>query len=139
MIAEERCIVVDIDGTICQIKGRHESYETLEPCAELVSKLRDYRAAGFYIILYTSRNMRTYEANLGRIMAKTARFTLDWLDRNDVPYDEIHFGKPWAGRTGFYVDDRAVRPDEFLRLSLNEIMELLEGKQAKATTVSAHE
>lgn len=26
-----------------------------------------------------------------------------WLARWDVPYDEVHVGKPWAGRHGFYV------------------------------------
>jgi capsule biosynthesis phosphatase len=34
-------------------------------------------------------------------------------------------GKPWGGRGGFYVDDKAIRPDEFLRLSYEEILALV--------------
>ena len=38
-----------------------------------------------------------------------------------MPYDEIIYGKPWPGKRGFYVDDRAVRPDEFLKYSEEEL------------------
>jgi len=41
----------------------------------MLAKLREYRSAGFYIILYTSRNMRTYGGNIGLIMANTAKMT----------------------------------------------------------------
>src|SRR4051794_25891577 len=92
----------------------------------MLAKLREYKEAGFYIILYTSRNMRTYGGNIGLITANTAKATMAWLDRHGIPYDEIHFGKPWASRVGFYVDDRAVRPDEFLRMTPQEICRLLE-------------
>jgi capsule biosynthesis phosphatase len=125
MVKEEKCIVVDLDGTICPVKGSHENYEDLAPFAEIVARLREYRRAGFYIILYTSRNMRTYGGNIGLINANTAPMTVAWLEKHKIPFDEIHFGKPWASRRGFYVDDRAVRPDEFLRLSEEEIEALL--------------
>jgi capsule biosynthesis phosphatase len=48
-----------------------------------------------------------------------------WLDKHSIPYDEIHFGKPWAGNEGFYVDDKTIRPNEFLNLNYQEIQELL--------------
>ena len=47
---------------------------------------------------------------------------LEWLAKWDVPYDEILFGKPWPRSKGFYIDDRAIRPDEFVRLSHAEVM-----------------
>jgi capsule biosynthesis phosphatase len=50
-----------------------------------------------------------------------------WLDRHQVPYDELHVGKPWGGKGGFYVDDKAIRPDEFTRLSYEEILAIVEG------------
>jgi capsule biosynthesis phosphatase len=125
MVREEKCIVVDVDGTLCPVKGPHEEYEDLRPFEEMIAKLREYRANGYYIILQTSRNMRTYGGNVGLIMANTARILFAWLDRYKVPYDEIHFGKPWASRIGFYVDDRAIRPDEFLTLTPAQINDLL--------------
>jgi len=125
MVKEEKCIVFDLDGTLCPVKTAQQEYEELEPYGDMLAKLRDYKNAGYYIILYTSRNMRTYGGNMGLITANTAKTTMAWLDRHQIPYDEIHFGKPWASRIGFYVDDRAVRPDEFLRLSEEEIDKLL--------------
>ncbi|HFM3427384.1 TPA: capsular biosynthesis protein, partial [Escherichia coli] len=45
-------------------------------------------------------------------------------EKNNVPYDEIYVGKPWCGHEGFYVDDKAIRPNEFVNLSYNEIKKL---------------
>jgi capsule biosynthesis phosphatase len=105
-----------------------QDYESLCPHRDVVDKLREYKADGYHVILYTSRNMRTFGGNIGLIMANTAKSLIDWLDRNNIPYDEIHFGKPWAGRVGFYVDDRAVRPDEFLEMTPSQIYALLSPK-----------
>ena len=41
-----------------------------------------------------------------------------WLAKWDIPYDEIVYGKLWPGHKGLYVDDRSVRPDEFLKYSV---------------------
>lgn len=130
MIQKEKCLVVDIDGTLCPIKPPGERYEDLLPYPDMVEQLRLYKRQGFHIILFTSRNMRTYEGNIGQILANTAPVLLEWLKKHDIPFDEIHFGKPWAGHGGFYVDDRAVRPSEFLNLSYEEIQALLSNEKA---------
>ena len=72
---------------------------------------------GFEIVICSSRNMRTYEGQIGKINAHTLPVILDWLARHEIPSDEIHVGKPWCGTEGFYVDDKAIRPSEFLALS----------------------
>ena len=51
---------------------------------------------------------------------------LEWLEKWDIPYDEIMYGKPWPGHKGFYVDDRTVRPDEFLTCSVDELNQICE-------------
>lgn len=118
-------LVVDVDGTLCGIKQPGQSYADLEPDHAMLEKLREYRAKGYRILLYTARNMRTYDGNLALINRHTAPVLLEWLERWEVPYDEILFGKPWPRTKGFYIDDRAVRPEEFLRLSEQEIHALL--------------
>ena len=125
MIRRERCIVMDVDGTLCLKKRPDQSYDEVAPNPPVVERLREYRQSGFYVILATSRNMNSYEGNIGLITANTAKILMAWLDRHDIPYDEIHVGKPWAGRDGFYVDDKAVRPDEFTRLSYEEILAIV--------------
>lgn len=116
--------VVDIDGTLCPIKKKEEKYEELVPYRSVLERLKDYRAMGAKIVLYTSRNMNSYDGNIGLINANTAKVLLKWLDQWEVPYDEILYGKPWPGHHGFYIDDRALRPDEFLRLSVEEMDEV---------------
>ena len=69
--------------------------------------------------------MQTFSGNIGQINAKTLPTILEWLDNHNVPYDEIIVGKPWCGNDGFYVDDRAIRPNEFISLNYNEIKDLL--------------
>ncbi len=122
---QEGTLVVDIDGTLCDIKTPDQSYAELRPKQEMVERLREYQAKGYRILLFTSRNMKTYKSNLGLINKHTAPVLLEWLEKWGVPYDEILFGKPWPRNKGFYIDDRAVRPDEFLRMSEDEIQQLL--------------
>ena len=118
---KEYSFVFDIDGTLCPIKKEGEKYEELIPYQNIVDKLRYYKERGAKIILFTSRNMNTYQGNIGVINKNTARVLLNWLDRWNIPYDEILYGKPWPGYKGFYVDDRTIRPDEFLQYSVEEL------------------
>lgn len=120
-------LVVDVDGTLCPVKEPGQDYAELPVRAEMVAALQAYRERGFLIDLFTSRNMRTYHGDLGQINANTAPILIDWLRRNGVPFDGVHFGKPWPGPAGFYIDDRTVRPDEFLRLDPAAIQALVNG------------
>ena len=126
--AGDGVLIVDVDGTLCEIKAANQSYADATPKHDVIEKLREYHAKGYRILLFSSRNMRTYEGNLGAINKHTAPTMLEWLKQWDVPFDEILFGKPWPGRNGFYIDDRTIRPDEFVRLSEQEIHALLTPK-----------
>lgn len=119
-------LVVDIDGTLCPIKKKEEQYINLIPYPKMVKKLKEYHSKGVKIILFSSRNMNTYNGNLGLINKNTAITLNKWLEKWDIPYDEILFGKPWPGHHGFYVDDRSVRPDEFLENSFEELEKICE-------------
>ncbi|MCI9138247.1 capsular biosynthesis protein [bacterium 1XD42-8] len=125
--------VFDIDGTICPIKKKEEHYEDLVPYKEIVEKIREYREKGAKITLYTSRNMNSYQGNIGLINARTAKVLLQWLEKWEIPYDEIIYGKPWPGHQGFYVDDRTVRPDEFLKYNLEELEKLCKKSLERGT------
>lgn len=118
-------LVVDVDGTLCDIKDASQTYADVAPRRDVIEKLRVYQARGYRILLYTARNMKTHGGNLGMINKHTAPVLLEWLARWDVPYDEILFGKPWPRKHGFYIDDRAIRPDEFVNLSEEAIHQLL--------------
>lgn len=122
----------DIDGTLCPIKKKEEEYIDLVPYKDMIDKLREYKEGGAKIVLFTSRNMNSYGGNMGLINANTAKVLLKWLDKWDIPYDEIIYGKPWPGHKGFYVDDRTVRPDEFLKYSVDELDKICKDSRPEA-------
>ena len=122
-------IVIDLDDTLT-IDASAADYPSKRPAPGIVEKLREYRAAGFEIVIYSARNMKTYNASVGHITAHTVPVIVEWLRRHDIPYDELHIGKPWCGDGGFYVDDKSVRPSEFAALSYDEILALIGGPKA---------
>lgn len=123
--------IFDIDGTLCPIKKKDEKYEDLIPYPEMVEKIKEYKSKGAKITLFTSRNMNTYKGNIGLINANTAKIIINWLDKWDIPYDEIIYGKPWPGHNGFYVDDRTIRPNEFLNMTVDELNEICRESRCK--------
>jgi len=131
MIRSDKVLGFDVDGTLCEIRRAGQSYADVDPLWPVVEKLRDYKREGFYIVLNSARNMRTYQGNTGLLNANTLPVLIDWLKKHDIPYDELHLGKPWPGTNGFYVDDRTIRPDEFCRLNYQEILALLGVEKGK--------
>ena len=130
-------IVIDLDHTICvpdqdsdQATDPNRKYREAVPNQTLIDRLHEYRAKGFTIVVHTSRNMRTYEGDADKIREFTLPIILDWLDRHEVPYDEVIIAKPWCGFEGFYVDDRALRPSEFANLTLEEIRDIFHRERA---------
>ncbi|ENE8726126.1 HAD hydrolase family protein [Vibrio alginolyticus] len=120
-------LIVDLDGTLTQ--ANTSDYKEVLPNFEVIEQLIKYKENGFTITILTARNMRTYEGNVGLINIKTLPIITEWLDKYGVPYDEVLVGKPWCGHEGFYIDDRAIRPSEFARLTLEEIKDILDGEK----------
>ena len=116
-------LIFDIDGTICPIKKSDEKYEDLVPYPEMIKKMTLYKKKGFKIVLFTSRNMRTYGGDINKILKNTKPVLEKWLKKWNIPYDDVIYGKPWPGFLGFYIDDRAVRPKEFLENSITDLNE----------------
>jgi len=131
MIKENKVVVVDVDGTLTMGKEGAVKYGSELVCKSMKSRLIALKSEGYWIILYTSRNMRTHNGNIGAIMKHTAPILVNWLAENDIPYDELHFGKPWCGHDGFYIDDRAVRPREFIENTLDQLHALIDRDRLK--------
>ncbi len=119
----ERTLVVDIDNTLT-IDNPADGYSEKRPNTALIERLRTYQKRGFRILLFTSRRMATCGNDEALVLKRTGTVTLEWLERHNVPYDGIRFGKPYA-KAGFYIDDKTIRPSEFMSLSEQEIIALL--------------
>jgi capsule biosynthesis phosphatase len=124
MVKKMKKLVVDLDGTLTQ--ANTSDYKNVLPRKDVIAQIQKYKEIGFSIVIATARNMRTYEGNVGKINIHTLPVITNWLDRHNVPYDEVIVGKPWCGHEGFYIDDRAIRPSEFVNLTFDEINRLIE-------------
>ncbi|HEG2599169.1 TPA: HAD hydrolase family protein [Campylobacter jejuni] len=116
-------LIIDLDGTLTL--DTDVSYQNKPINKDFLQQLRFYNKKGFKITIFTSRNMRTYNGDLKKIQENTLPVIIEWLDRYGVPYDDIIIGKPWCGFDGFYVDDKAIRPSEFIKYSYDEILDIL--------------
>lgn len=95
----------DLDDTLVTYPKIPGDYASVEPIKKNIDYLKFLKEQGNYIIVYTARRMKTHKGNIGAIVADVGKITLDTLDRFEIPYDEIFFGKPHAD---FYIDDLAV-------------------------------
>ena len=123
--SDTSAIVIDVDNTIT-IEDSALPYSEKKPNTAVIEKLKEYRSRGFRIVLFSARSMRTYNGKVDQIIEHTVPILVEWLKRHDVPFDELIVGKPWCGPKGFYVDDRTVRPSEFVSLSIDSIYALMD-------------
>ncbi len=117
-------LIIDLDGTLTL--DIDVPYKDKLINEDILKQLYCYKRLGFKIIIFTSRNMRTFCGDIEKIKKNTLPVVIEWLDKHKVPYDDIIIGKPWCGFDGFYVDDKAIRPSEFIKYSYEEIVELLQ-------------
>ena len=117
-------IIVDVDNTLT-IDSSSNSYKLKIPNKPLIEKLKVYKNNGYEIILFSARNMKTFNGDISKINKTTLPILTEWLEENNVEYDGIIMGKPWCGELGFYIDDKAIRPDEFINMKEEDIKKII--------------
>ncbi len=85
-------IAVDVDLTLCEERGDLE-YIDVPPKLGAVAAMQKLKNAGHEIIIYTARGMGSFKGDLGLIYAKTLPVLEEWLNKHDIPYDDIVCGK----------------------------------------------
>lgn len=115
----EKTIVCDVDHTILFTENR--DYDNSVPNHPVCDKLREAKSKGWKIILYTARGMGRSGGDIMSVAEDVRSEITCFCDRFSVPFDELVIGKPW-GR--YYVDDKAIRPDEFAELDLDNTEEI---------------
>ena len=97
-------VCVDLDGTICSLTENGD-YGNVKPLPNAIETLQRFKKEGHYIIIYTARRMRTHNGNVSEIIKEVGELTTTWLQKHNIPYDELIFGKPYAH---VYIDDLAI-------------------------------
>jgi capsule biosynthesis phosphatase len=117
-------IVIDLDGTICELKKPHQTYADVLPMPGAAEAIRKLKQSEHTIIIHTARNMKTQNGNVGKVVANVGQVTLDWLERNGIVYDEIVFGKPYGD---IYIDDLALSFEDW-----PSVLSIFKGSAAEA-------
>jgi capsule biosynthesis phosphatase len=108
-------ICFDLDNTLVTHPTIPGDYTSVLPIQRNIDYLKLLKHLGHTIIIYTARRSRTHKGNIGAIVADIGKITFDTLDKFDIPYDEIFFGKPYAQ---YYIDDLAVNANSSLDKAL---------------------
>lgn len=114
-------ICIDLDGTICEIRKAQESYSDILPKDGAKEMIDILKKQGHTIIIHTARNMNTQGHNVGKVLKNVGKITLDWLEKHQIQYDEIFFGKPNADLT---IDDRSLRFEDWRSIDEDLIKKL---------------
>ena len=108
---EEDKIIIDLDNTITIDDDKE--YHNKTPNQDIIKAIESAKQSN-KVVIFTARNMRSFNKDLKKIHEITKPIAVNWLKKNSVEYDEIIFGKPWAGKNGWYIDDRNLSLEEFI-------------------------
>ena len=102
-------LVIDIDDTISFTYNR--DFENSVPNQPVIDRINELYDEGWKIILLTARGGKSCNT-LEEKELKYRDVTERWLDKHNVKYHTLMFGKPNAD---YYVDDKNLSVDEFVR------------------------
>lgn len=122
MILTEKTLRIcfDIDNTLVTKPKVSGDYSTVEPLDKNIQILRRLKSSGHIIILHTARKMSTYSGHSGKALAEIGKITFETLEKFEIPFDEIYFGKPSAD---FYVDDKAINAFDDIEKKMKDYLE----------------
>jgi len=100
-------ICFDLDNTLVTYPTIPGDYTTVKPIEKNIKLLNNLKNDGHEIIIYTARRMLTHKNNIGKVIKDIGLVTFENLEKFNIQYDEIIFGKPIAD---IYIDDKALNP-----------------------------
>jgi capsule biosynthesis phosphatase len=100
-------ICFDLDNTLVTFPTIPNDYTSVKPIMKMINLLISLKQTGHEIIIYTARRMKTHQNNVGKVIKDIAFVTINTLEKFNIPYDELIFGKPIAD---IYIDDKALNP-----------------------------
>ncbi len=100
-------ICFDLDNTLVTYPTVPGDYSTVKPIEKNIRLLNNLKNEGHEIIIYTARRMLTHKNNIGKVIKDIGLITFENLEKFNIQYDELIFGKPIAD---IYIDDRALNP-----------------------------
>jgi len=113
----KRTLVFDIDDTICTHTNR--DYVNAKPHWDVIGKINSLYKKGYNITLYTARGQNSCNGDLKLILERNEDILINWLEKHEVKYNELIFGKPLGN---WYIDDKAMTVETFLEAPFEELI-----------------
>lgn len=108
-MANYKRIIVDIDNTLCVVENR--DFVNAKPIQKVIDKVNEYYDKGYEVIISTARGQNSCKT-IEEMQNKYFKVTTEWLDKVGVKYHKLEIG--YKQNADMYVDDKAIRPDEFI-------------------------
>lgn len=112
-----KSIVCDLDDTISFCQDRN--FANALPNTPVINKINELYEQGWEIHIVTARGCISCSTR-SEADAKYRQQIEEWLNKNGVKYHDLSFNKQLAA---YYVDDKALRPDEFAVLEIKNLQD----------------
>lgn len=113
-VAPAKRVAVDFDGTLCGF-----AFPNIGPVKKDAREaLLMFKALGFKIIIWSCRTCHwDYDVYGGDPQQPTlerdrVKEMIEWLNANEIPYDEVDDGSKGKPSADYYIDDKGVRFDD---------------------------
>jgi len=107
LFAKPLRVCFDLDNTLVTNPTVCGDYSTVQPIHKMIDLLKQLKQSGHEIIIHTARRMKAHHNNVGKVIKDIALVTIQTLEKYNIEYDELIFGKPIAD---IYIDDKALNP-----------------------------
>jgi len=115
-MAYDKRIIVDFDDTIAITTTR--DWDSAEPQWDVINKMNNLYDKGWEVWIVTARGQLSCKGDWVKADKKYRKIIETWLSKHSVKYHELHFEKYLAS---YYIDDKALLPEEFVDLEIREI------------------
>lgn len=110
MVINKLTYCVDVDD--CISKHINRDYENAIPYLSVIEKINNLYNQGHIIKLFTARGMVSSNGDIVLARQKNEIILKKWLDKNNVFYHELIFGKPLYD---CFIDDKAINLRDFMK------------------------
>lgn len=115
-MAYDKRIIVDFDDTIAITTTR--DWENAEPQWDVINKMNNFYDKGWEVWIVTARGQLSCKGDFQKADQRYRKIMESWLAKHSVKYHTLSFEKRLAS---YYIDDKALTPEEFVDLEIREI------------------
>lgn len=112
----DKRLIVDYDDTISITTTR--DWENAEPIWPVINKMNSLYEKGWEVWIVTARGQLSCKGDWDKADKKYREGIIKWLDKHGVKFHELKFEKYLAS---YYIDDKALLPEDFVDLEFKDI------------------